>query len=166
MLHITISLSSFSTLPLVALTSGHGHATKPPQQKRVGPLLYVLFVLLNGVHSDVNDDRSSGHAPEAPHIPSALPEIPTSTLDFDISAFIGHTTTSIVDAPEKMRYEPMILCREEKYKKRASNLLKLTEEHEKLKAELKAVSDRLEAAERRRDELAKKEQKIMEEPSQ
>jgi hypothetical protein len=37
--------------------------------------------------------------------------------------------------------------------KRASNVLKLSEENEKLKAELKAMSDRLEAAERKRIEL-------------
>ncbi|KIL69690.1 hypothetical protein M378DRAFT_68291, partial [Amanita muscaria Koide BX008] len=48
-------------------------------------------------------------------------------------------------------------------KKRASNILKLTEENEKLKADLKAVTERLEAAERRREELARKEQKLMEE---
>lgn len=39
--------------------------------------------------------------------------------------------------------------------KRASNVMKLTQEHEKLKAELKAMSDRLEAAEKRRQELEK-----------
>jgi hypothetical protein len=36
--------------------------------------------------------------------------------------------------------------------------MKLSQENEKLKAELKAMSDRLEAAERRREELARKEQ--------
>jgi len=41
----------------------------------------------------------------------------------------------------------------EKVQKRASNVLKLSEENEKLKAELKAMSDRLAAAERRREEL-------------
>jgi hypothetical protein len=35
-------------------------------------------------------------------------------------------------------------------------VLKLAQENEKLKAELKAMSDRLEAAERRREELARK----------
>lgn len=49
--------------------------------------------------------------------------------------------------------------------KRASNVLKLAEENEKLKAELKAMTDRLEAAERRRAELLNKEQKLFEEPS-
>jgi len=34
----------------------------------------------------------------------------------------------------------------------------LSQENEKLKQELKAMTDRLEAAERRRDELARKEQ--------
>lgn len=47
--------------------------------------------------------------------------------------------------------------------------MKLAQENEKLKAELKAMTDRLEAAERaaerRREQLLRKEQKIMEEPS-
>jgi uncharacterized coiled-coil protein SlyX len=46
------------------------------------------------------------------------------------------------------------LFRSEKVKKRASNVLKLSQENEKLKEELKALSDRLEAAERRRAQLA------------
>lgn len=52
--------------------------------------------------------------------------------------------------------------REERVKKRTSNILKLTEENEKLKAELKAVTDRLEAAERRRKEMREREQRVME----
>ena len=43
--------------------------------------------------------------------------------------------------------------------------MKLAQENEKLKAELKAMTDRLEAAERRREQLTRKEQKVMEEPS-
>lgn len=57
-------------------------------------------------------------------------------------------------------------AREEKVQKRASNVLKLTEENEKLKAELKAMTDRIEAAERRKLQLMTKEQKIAEELSQ
>lgn len=47
----------------------------------------------------------------------------------------------------------MGLPRVEKVQKRQSNVLKLVEENEKLKAELKAMTDRLEAAERRKKEL-------------
>ena len=43
--------------------------------------------------------------------------------------------------------------RSDKVSKRASNVLKLSEENEKLKQELRAMSERLEAAERRRAEL-------------
>ncbi|KAL4067870.1 hypothetical protein J3A83DRAFT_3764829 [Scleroderma citrinum] len=43
--------------------------------------------------------------------------------------------------------------RVERVQKRASNVLKLTQEHEKLKEELRAMTARLEAAERRRQEL-------------
>ncbi|KAF8628375.1 hypothetical protein AX15_003902 [Amanita polypyramis BW_CC] len=74
--------------------------------------------------------------------PATLPEIPKSGLDIDLSSFI----------------EPTV---EDRVKKRASNILKLTEENEKLKAELKAVTDRLE---RRREELARGEQKVEERP--
>lgn len=42
--------------------------------------------------------------------------------------------------------------------KRASNVLKLTQENEKLKEELKAMAARLEAAERRRQEIANRQQ--------
>ena len=42
--------------------------------------------------------------------------------------------------------------------KRASNVLKLAEENDKLNEQLKAMTERLEAAERRRAELAKKAQ--------
>lgn len=45
-------------------------------------------------------------------------------------------------------------------------MLKLTEKNEKLKAELKAMTDRIEAAERRKIQLTTKEQKIAEELSQ
>ncbi|KAK2466971.1 hypothetical protein APHAL10511_001229 [Amanita phalloides] len=84
---------------------------------------------------------------ETKEAPAALPEIPKSDLEFDISSIIGPTV-------------------EDRVKKRTSNILKLTEENERLKAELKAVTDRLEAAERRRMELGQKEQKIMEERGQ
>lgn len=40
--------------------------------------------------------------------------------------------------------------------KRASNVLKLTQENEKLQAELRAMTARLEAAERRQQELAQR----------
>jgi outer membrane murein-binding lipoprotein Lpp len=44
------------------------------------------------------------------------------------------------------------LDRNEKVQKRASNVLKLSQEHEKLKEELRAMTERLEAAERRQKE--------------
>jgi hypothetical protein len=43
--------------------------------------------------------------------------------------------------------------------------MQLAQENEKLEAELKAMTDRLEAAERRREKLAQKEQKVLEERS-
>ena len=44
--------------------------------------------------------------------------------------------------------------------KRASNVLKLSQENEKLKAELKAMTDRLEMAERKRQELDRKKESL------
>ena len=50
--------------------------------------------------------------------------------------------------------------------KRASNVLKLTQENEKLKEELKAMTARLEAAERRREEIANRQlQQAQQQPS-
>ncbi|KIM87011.1 hypothetical protein PILCRDRAFT_294915 [Piloderma croceum F 1598] len=74
-----------------------------------------------------------------------LPEIPAPKLDleFDLDSIIGSVDKNA--EPETAKVQ-----------KRASNVLKLAQENEKLKMELKAMSDRLEAAERRREELAKK----------
>lgn len=76
-----------------------------------------------------------------------LPEIPNPDLKLDFSDIIGPSSAE-----------------EEKVQKRASNVLKLAEKNEKLKAELKAMTDRIEAAERRKIQLT--EQKLAEELSQ
>lgn len=67
-----------------------------------------------------------------------LPEIPAPDLDLSLSleSIIGQSFPT-----------------SDKVSKRASNVLKLSEENEKLKQELRAMSERLEAAERRRAEL-------------
>ncbi|KAJ8598012.1 hypothetical protein M405DRAFT_802877 [Rhizopogon salebrosus TDB-379] len=87
--------------------------------------------------------------PSQPHprseTPSpTLPEIPASELDltFSFDAILSLANFS----------EPQV----EKVQKRASNVMKLTQENEKLKEELKAMTARLEAAERKRLELASK----------
>jgi predicted nuclease with TOPRIM domain len=54
--------------------------------------------------------------------------------------------------------------REEKVHKRASNVLKLTQENEKLQARLKEMAEQLEGMERLRAQLAAKEQKIVGNP--
>jgi len=85
-----------------------------------------------------------------------LPEIPMMAIDLsdiDFSSAMGEIS------PEPVH------CVQEKIQKRASNVMKLAQENEKLKEELKAMTDRLEAAERRRKALTEKELKIMEEPS-
>ncbi|KAL1743934.1 hypothetical protein HDZ31DRAFT_83043 [Schizophyllum fasciatum] len=72
-----------------------------------------------------------------------LPEI-SSSSDFgmDLSSIIGTPPSEETD----------------RVSKRASNVLKLAEENDKLNEQLKAMTERLEAAERRRAELAKKAQ--------
>jgi len=79
--------------------------------------------------------------------PLSLPEIPNAefSLEIDLPGVLGLPTPAY-----------------EKMQKRASNVLKLTEENEKLKAELKAMTDRLEAAERQREELRKRMDGIVE----
>ncbi|KAG6333964.1 hypothetical protein ID866_5132 [Astraeus odoratus] len=81
--------------------------------------------------------------------PLSLPDIPTP--DLDLTFALG----SISGTPD---------TRVEKVQKRASNVLKLTQENEKLKEELRAMTARLEAAERKRQELDDKRQK--QQPSQ
>ena len=66
---------------------------------------------------------------------------------------------------DKNRSTDIGYFRDDKVNKRASNVMKLSQENEKLQAELKAMAERLDAMERRRAQLAAKEQKILEEPS-
>ena len=51
------------------------------------------------------------------------------------------------------------LCRLDKVQKRASNVMKLTEQNEKLKEELRAMTERLEAAERKQRDLESRQQR-------
>ena len=53
----------------------------------------------------------------------------------------------------------------ERVQKRASNVLKLTQENEKLKEELRAMTARLEAAERRRQEIANRQVQQTQQPT-
>ncbi|KAJ6502603.1 hypothetical protein C8R45DRAFT_625849 [Mycena sanguinolenta] len=98
-----------------------------------------------------------------------LPEIPAGDLQLDIDSILN---------PSKSKPDP----ESERVKKRASNVLKLSQENEKLKEELKvwfnmdadaatvtkslkAMQERLERAEARREQLARKQQQVMEPPS-
>jgi outer membrane murein-binding lipoprotein Lpp len=64
-----------------------------------------------------------------------------------------------------MLIQSVYLHREKKVHKRASNVLKLTQENEKLQAQLKAMAEQLEAMERMRAQLVAKEQKAVEKKS-
>ncbi|KAG9226361.1 hypothetical protein CCMSSC00406_0003240 [Pleurotus cornucopiae] len=88
----------------------------------------------------LSQEVTMGDEQDADHLWSPIrTEIPTSGLGFSWESIA----------------EPELPVQTEKVQKRASNVMKLTQEHEKLKAELKAMSDRLEAAEKRRQELEK-----------
>ncbi|EJD02300.1 uncharacterized protein FOMMEDRAFT_21054 [Fomitiporia mediterranea MF3/22] len=77
-----------------------------------------------------------------PPIPSAPPLLPETKLDVSLSfdSIIGDINFEGADVDPKKK---------ELMEKRQSNVLKLAEENEKLNAELKAMSERLAAAERR-----------------
>jgi len=77
-----------------------------------------------------------------------LPQIPLPDLDLTCSF------ESILGTNQKA--EPEV----ERVQKRASNVLKLTQENERLKEELRAMTARLEAAERRRQEIANRQQQL------
>jgi len=80
----------------------------------------------------------------SPHLPDL--DLPQS--DFDLTT----TFEAILSEPQS-RDEPAEM---QIVQKRASNVLKLTQENEKLQAELRAMTARLEAAERRQQELAQR----------
>ncbi|KAJ7097978.1 hypothetical protein B0H15DRAFT_823669 [Mycena belliarum] len=105
-------------------------------------------------HTEETPANGDVDAPEEPaRQPSPLPllpEIPGADFDLDLSSILNVASPD----PES-----------DKVQKRASNVLKLSQENEKLKAELKAMTDRLEAAEKRREQLARKQQPVMEAPS-
>ncbi|KAF7294984.1 hypothetical protein MIND_01036500 [Mycena indigotica] len=104
----------------------------------------------NEEETDALAEASEERAPETVKSP-ILPEIPLSNdLELDLDSILSPSNPPPTT---------------DKVQKRASSVLKLTQENEKLKAELKAMTDRLEAAERRRLALARKEQHIMEPPS-
>ncbi|KDQ60765.1 hypothetical protein JAAARDRAFT_55503 [Jaapia argillacea MUCL 33604] len=71
-----------------------------------------------------------------------LPEIPKEDFQISFEDILG---TTLEEEPEVARVQ-----------KRASNVMKLSQENEKLNAELKAMADRLEAAERKREELERR----------
>ncbi|KAI0950650.1 hypothetical protein AcV7_009048 [Taiwanofungus camphoratus] len=77
-----------------------------------------------------------------------LPDLDLSQSEFDLTK----TLESILANPILHNEDPEA----ETVQKRASNVFKLSQENEKLKAELRAMTERLEAAERKQQELAKR----------
>ncbi|KAI0670340.1 hypothetical protein C8Q78DRAFT_1069965 [Trametes maxima] len=75
-------------------------------------------------------------------------ELPESNLDLtiDFNTILAASRSAPAPVEEKVEMD--------KVQKRASNVMKLAEQNERLKAELRAMTERLEAAERRQRELA------------
>jgi hypothetical protein len=106
--------------------------------------------------------RSPPHSPKQPpasRTPSpSLPAIPAADLDLDLNLTLSFDSILGKHASA----EPHV----ERVQKRASSVLKLTQENEKLKEELKAMTARIEAAERRRQEIATRQlQQTQQQPS-
>ncbi|KAI0064662.1 hypothetical protein BV25DRAFT_1914349 [Artomyces pyxidatus] len=92
---------------------------------------------------DADEEAEEDEFPVKPLPP--LPPLPKPdldvSLDLDLDSIIGPSFTS--SSFDKMQ-------------KRASNVMKLSEENDKLKEELRAMTERIEAAERRRADLEKR----------
>lgn len=78
-----------------------------------------------------------------PDIPIEPPSLPETKLDLSLSL------DQIFDSTSFAKPDPVVEKKREHLEKRQSNVLRLAEENEKLNAELKAMSERLAAAERR-----------------
>ncbi|TBU50821.1 hypothetical protein BD309DRAFT_944751 [Dichomitus squalens] len=96
-------------------------------------------------YDDDDDDFLNEYAHERlPTEPQRLDlELPEANLDLTM------TFNSILKGPDP----PEDAHETERVQKRASNVMKLAEQNEKLKAELRAMTERLEAAERRQKDL-------------
>ncbi|OSX65281.1 hypothetical protein POSPLADRAFT_1178960 [Postia placenta MAD-698-R-SB12] len=103
------------------------------------------------IRPDDDQPKKSGSSPKLPDL-----DLPQSDLDLTM------TFESILSEPQSRDDEPEI----QKVQKRASNVLKLTQENEKLQAELRAMTERLEAAERKQRELSQRAARSQERPAQ
>ncbi|KAH9842569.1 uncharacterized protein C8Q71DRAFT_208930 [Rhodofomes roseus] len=104
-----------------------------------------------GEHFTQHDGEPEGAQAAEANKPKTSPHILDLDLpqaDFDLTS----TFESILSEPQS-RDEPAEV---QLVQKRASNVFKLTQENEKLQAELRAMTARLEAAERRQQELAQR----------
>ncbi|KAH9900973.1 hypothetical protein C8Q73DRAFT_786386 [Cubamyces lactineus] len=87
------------------------------------------------------------HHERLPSSPARLDiDLPESNLDLtmDFNSILAAGAPAETKSTEEL----------DKVQKRASNVMKLAEQNERLKAELRAMTERLEAAERRQRELA------------
>ncbi|KAJ3486608.1 hypothetical protein NLI96_g4136 [Meripilus lineatus] len=106
----------------------------------------------------IRDDDDDEFDKESPYVAEKrLPEPRLLDLDLPHSELdLTMTFDSILS--EGVSHQKPFTPEEQKVQKRASNVLKLSQENEKLQEELRAMTERLEAAERKQRELAQKNQ--------
>ncbi|KAH7103845.1 hypothetical protein BKA62DRAFT_768237 [Auriculariales sp. MPI-PUGE-AT-0066] len=124
-------------------------STRPSQENQLDTHGQQAPLQSQGMSSNATDDvRARRKAARHVGPPSAfqLPALPAPDLDGELLSY----AIEVELKDEISRIDPTV-------KKRASNVLKLAEENSRLAAELKALSDRLDAAERKKREQEEEE---------
>ncbi|KAH9856925.1 hypothetical protein C2E23DRAFT_881424 [Lenzites betulinus] len=108
-------------------------------------------------HSHMSQASSGGGGDESDGAPDAfqIPRLPAEPVRLDVELPEADLDLTIDFNSILAEAAPEAGPELDKVQKRASNVMKLTEQNEKLKAELRAMTERLEAAERRQQELAR-----------
>ncbi|KAI0797983.1 hypothetical protein C8Q75DRAFT_28565 [Abortiporus biennis] len=107
----------------------------------------------NGHYSGEHSHTESFHDPEEfkPVTELRLPDLDLPKSELDLTMTFESILSEVKGASGGGEHQET-----EKVQKRQSNVLKLAEQNEKLKAELRAMTERIEAAERKQRELAER----------
>ncbi|KAI0831347.1 hypothetical protein BC628DRAFT_1415864 [Trametes gibbosa] len=130
---------------------------KQPSRDSLRSLARSHMSHASGGGGDESDGAAFQDAFQIPRLPSSPArldvELPEADLDLtiDFNSILAVAEPSVAEAAAGQQPGPEL----DKVQKRASNVMRLTEQNEKLKAELRAMTERLEAAERRQQELAR-----------
>ncbi|KAI0636928.1 hypothetical protein C8Q77DRAFT_1154816 [Trametes polyzona] len=104
----------------------------------------------DGYYYPDGGDGGGGAAEDFQRLPSSPARLDIDLPESNLDLTIDFNSILAESAPK----EPQSAAEMDKVSKRASNVMRLTEQNERLKAELRAMTERLEAAERRQQELA------------